>query len=154
MKYKRILFVCSANTCRSPMAQAIFEDMVEKDPELQSSAIYAKSAGTFNSGRHRASDEVIQVMHEKGLEIRQHSSRQIDGELIDWADVILAMQLNHREYILSHFPRAEEKAHLHTEFVGQDGEVPDPSGCAIEMYRECADRLMALLEAVLEKAKS
>ncbi len=62
MGFKKVLFVCSGNVCRSPMAQTIFEDMVEKDPELRSNGIYAKSAGTLDLGRQRVSNEVIEVM--------------------------------------------------------------------------------------------
>lgn len=90
-------------------------------------------------------------MREKGLDISQHGSTHIEGILIDWADVILVMEHEHKHYVLEHFPHARQKVHLLTEFAGEEGEVADPFGCGIEEYRHCAEQLTLLLTIVLEK---
>jgi len=149
MKYNRILFVCTGNICRSPMAEAIFKDMAQTLPELQPADIEVRSAGTLNLNHHRASDEAVQVMQERGLAIGSHRSRQIDQELVGWADIVLAMADEHRGYLLGQFPYAKDKVHLLSEFAREKGEVPDPIGQGLEVYRECADRITYLLSASL-----
>lgn len=154
MKYKRVLVVCSGNTCRSPMAEAIFQDMVGKEPELQSMGFTAKSTGIYDLGECQATGEAIQVMDEKGLDVRAHRSKHIKDVLVDWADVILAMEHEQKHYIEKYFPHAGEKVHLLTEFAGEEGEVPDPFGCGIEAYRQCVDKLRSLLRVTIENMGS
>jgi len=136
------------------MAEAIFQDMVGTEPELQSAGFAAKSAGTLDLGRSQATDEAIQVMREKALDISLHRSRHIDGDLIDWADVILVMEHKHKHYILANFIRADEKVHLLTEFAGEDGEVADPFGGGMKGYRQCVDKLASLLRVMIENMGS
>jgi len=151
MNYKNILFVCTGNICRSPMAKAIFEDMVVKSPELRSAGTAVKSAGTLNMEHHEASDKAIQVMKERGLDITSHRSRYIDQDLVGWSDIILVMEDDHREYILDQFTHAQNKVQMLTEFAGEKGDVPDPIGQGIEVYRQCAEQLTSLLRAISEK---
>ncbi|MFC1994287.1 low molecular weight protein arginine phosphatase [Chloroflexota bacterium] len=154
MKYKRVLLVCTGNTCRSPMAEAIFRDMVEEEPAPWFADIAVKSAGTINLGQSQATDDAVRVMQERGLDINQHRSTHIDVNIVDWADVILVMGHDHKRYVEEHFPSARDKVYLLTEFVGEEGRVPDPFNGGIEVYRECADQLVSLLDAMIEKIKS
>ncbi len=82
---KRILFVCTGNICRSPMALVLFRDMVGKDRSLRSAGIEADSAGT-NPVYFAATPEAIGVMHEYGLDLTGHASKPMDGIIKDLND--------------------------------------------------------------------
>ena len=151
MQYEKILFVCSGNQCRSPMAEALLQDMGRKDYWMKSQCAFVTSAGTLNIGQVPATDEAIQVMHEKGLDIGSHRTRHIDRDIIGWADIILVMADMHKRYILEHFPDAKHKVHLLTEFVGEKGDVLDPIGCPIETYRRCAEQISPLIDKMLKR---
>ena len=151
MNYKNILFVCTGNICRSPMAKVIFEDMVVKSPELRSAGITVNSAGTLNMDHHDASDKAIQVLKERGLDLSSHTSKHMDQDLVEWSDIILVMEDEHREYILDEFTNAHNKVQMLSEFAGEKGDIPDPIGQGIETYRQCAEQLTSLLRTILEK---
>lgn len=149
---KRILFVCTGNICRSPMALVLFRDMVCKDRSLRSAGIEADSAGT-NPVYFAATQEAIRVMHEYGLDLTGHASKPLDSRLVDWADLILVKELWHKRMVLSRFPETVKKTHLLSEYVGEKGDVSDPYGSGIEAYRECAAKLQELLTKMAEKLK-
>ena len=149
---KRILFVCTGNLCRSPMAQCLFENMLARDPLLRSAGIEVESAGT-TAGGYAATPEAMAVMHECGLDLSRHRSRPLNPGLIERADLILVMEAAHRERVAFRFPAAEAKTYPLTEYVGEQGEVPDPIGCGIEVYRECAALLESLLGKLTEKLR-
>ena len=100
---------------------------------------------------HEASDKAIQVMNERGLDLTSHRSKHIDQDLVDWSDIILAMEDEHREYILDHFTHAQKKVQILSEFTGEKGDVADPFGQGIETYRQCAGQLTSLLRTISEK---
>ena len=151
MKYKKILFVCSGNQCRSPMAEAIFRDIISNEPELSSVDIAIKSAGTLQGiDGAPATNEAIAVMREHGIDISQHKAKHINTELVNWADIILVMKPEHKSYIAAVFGDNGNKIYLLTQFIGEAGYVADPIGLGLEAYRRCADQLIVLL-TLLEK---
>ena len=153
MRYKRVVFVCLANASRSIMAEAIF-NMITQSSELQDSRICARSAGIDGDWEGlKTAGEAQLVMLEMGLNIRKRRAQYIDKGLVDWADVILVMEQQHKHHVMGHFPHASEKVHLISEFAGKEGEVPDPYRHGIEAYRQCADQLTCLITAILEKMK-
>lgn len=153
MKNKNLLFVCSGNVCRSPMAEAIFMSLIESDPQLNANGIRVKSAGTLDIGMQKATNKAIQAMNEKGLDISQHRSSHINRDIVDWADIVLVMEEAHKQYIWDNFPGSKTQVHLITEFAGDKGEIPDPISCGIETYRECVGQITTALEKIVAKMK-
>ncbi|HEX9897475.1 MAG TPA: low molecular weight protein arginine phosphatase [Dehalococcoidales bacterium] len=147
----KVLFVCSANRCRSAMAEAIFRRMVSDYHDTENK-MEIKSAGTFfrNDGAP-AMENAVAVMAERGLDISSHRAQTITGELVDWADLILTMSAAHKQYIETNFANARGKVHLLTEYTGAQGDIFDPVVSGIEAYRECAIQLESLLGKLKQK---
>jgi len=149
---KRILFVCTGNVCRSPMAKVLFEDILNKHPSLGPAGLEVDSAGT-GVVMDAATPEAIEIMREYGLSLASHRSKPVSASLVDWADLILVMEFWQQAQVVSHSPAAIKKTHILTEYVGEKGDVADPYGCGIEAYRECAALLQHLLNKVAERLK-
>jgi protein-tyrosine-phosphatase len=147
---KRILFVCTGNACRSPMAQVIFRGLVSNDPSLLLAGIEVDSAGT-GVGLDAATPEAIEVMAEYGLNLNNHHPKNVDTSLANWADLVLVMESGHKHIIVSRFPKAVKKVHLLSEYVGESGDVSDPYLRGIAVYRKCAATLQSLLNKLAEK---
>ena len=150
---KKILFICTGNACRSPMAELLFEAMISKDRSLQRAGIQVDSAGTY-AVLDAATPEAIAVMAEYGLNLNGHQPRSVDSILADWANLVLVMETRHKQEVVSQFPKAVTKTHLLSEYVGENGDVPDPYGSGIVVYRNCAARLEFLLNKLADKLKS
>ncbi len=150
---KRILFVCTANQCRSSMAHLLFEDMIGKDHTLRSAGIEVDSAGT-NAGRTAAEPEAIEVMREHGIDLSRFQSKSLDKRLVDWANLVLVMDAGHKQMVVSHFPQSVEKTYVLAEYVRDGGDIPAPIFGGIEAYRECAVLIQSLLSKVVETLKS
>ena len=96
---RKVLFVCSANRCRSPMAEAIFKQM-DNDNHRQGNSIEIKSAGTFfRTDGAPAMENAVVVMAERGLDISSHRAQSINDVLVDWSDLVLTMTSTHKQHI-------------------------------------------------------
>jgi protein-tyrosine-phosphatase len=145
MLTRKVLFICSANRCRSPMAEAIFKQMVN-DNHRQGNSIEIKSAGTFyRTDGAPAMENAVVVMAERGLDISSHRAQSMSDALVDWADLILTMTAEHKKHIETNFVNARGKVHLLTEYAGAQGDIFDPVFSGIDAYRECATQLESLL---------
>ncbi|WP_031406646.1 low molecular weight protein arginine phosphatase [Geobacillus vulcani] len=143
----RILFVCTGNTCRSPMAAALLENK-------QLPGVEVKSAGVFAAEGSEASVHAKTVLKEKGIEA-VHRSSQLKKEHIDWATHVLAMTSGHKEMIVERFPEAKDKTFTLKQFVsGTDGDIADPFGGPVEAYRAARDELEKLIDRLAEKLQT
>ena len=139
-----VLFVCSGNTCRSPMAAGIFKTLVnQRYCEVQ-------SAGTIAIGGLQAAHYAKQVVKEYGGSIDRHRTSSVDRELVDWADLILVMEYKHYEAILEINPDAVVKTFLLREYRRKTKytEVPDPVGRDLAAYQEAAMKMYPTLKRV------
>ena len=152
MKYQNILFVCAANICRSPMAEGLLKNLVKNDG-FASGPVSVRSAGIGNTHGSEASDQAIQVMREKGLDISRHRARTINWEIINGSDLILCMSQDQVSALRQSYAEAQDKFYLLTEFCGSQGDIDDPSGRPTRVYESCANQLEDLLKVLAEKIK-
>ena len=96
---KHVLFVCTGNTCRSPMAEALLRQMA-KEEGLD---IDVKSAGISAIEGTTSSRYAIEALQEKGI-VLDHQSKAVDQDLVHWADIILTMTQSHKQALIHHFP--------------------------------------------------
>ncbi len=122
----RILFVCTGNTCRSPLAEALGKSLFAEAGE---EGWEARSAGLFAQEGTLASSGALEIARENGLDLEAFQSRLLSSEILDAADLVLVMEPGHRTGVLNLSPLADTKTYLLGEVSGKTGAeaaVPDP----------------------------
>lgn len=147
-KVKNVLFVCTGNTCRSPMAEFIFrQKAIEKNI-----SVCVSSAGIY-ADRAPISENAVEVLKEIGVDAEGYSSRQLTREMVEDADLVLTMTEQQRQMINMAVPKSSGKVYTLSSFVGGSEDVLDPFGGDLSVYRACRDHLMGFIERVLDKIK-
>lgn len=144
-----LLFVCSGNTCRSPMAEAIARGLIR---ERGWTHVEVKSAGTGAVPGVSASPEAVDVSREHDLDLGEHASRPLTPELVAWADLVLGMGPAHLHMVRE--LGGADKVALVTDFMEGDGAgaaVADPFGGDHASYRQTFDQLENAVAALLDR---
>jgi glycine hydroxymethyltransferase len=144
---KKLLFVCTGNICRSPMAEGLWRHMTKNSAQFQ-----ALSAGVSAVQGQRASPHAVDVLRDVGVDISRHRSQPVSAEIVRAADIILAMTSGHAEALAYLYPEAAKKTFLIREFDPaareDDLDVMDPIGMGRGTYANCRDTLCAALPAL------
>ncbi|MDB6022955.1 MAG: glyA [Pedosphaera sp.] len=137
---KTILFVCTGNVCRSPMAEGIFRHAMKGRRDIQ-----VLSAGIGAMEGQAPSPYAVQAVKELGIDISKQRSRQLTGELVQEADFIFGMTHSHVDTVFLLYPQAAEKTFLLREFDDTldifEKDISDPIGGSYEVYLNCRDQI-------------
>jgi protein-tyrosine phosphatase len=150
-----VLFVCSGNTCRSPMAAGLARQMLAREHGVSEAAlpevgIEVRSAGVSAMAGAPASEPAVRAMRGEGVDLTHHRSQPVTAALVEQADVIYAMTEAHREAVLSLVPTAAGKTHR----LDPQQDIGDPIGADEATYRQTADQMRQCLAACLKESMS
>lgn len=130
----KIIFICTGNTCRSPMATAILMSKQLPNVEVRSAGVYAHPGSAMSS-------QAQQVLNQKNIK-HNHSSALFNEEDAQWADLILTMTSAHKELVLQLVDQVEHKTFTLNEYVGLGScDIQDPYGGNVAVYERTYEQL-------------
>lgn len=146
-----ITFICSGNICRSPMAEGILKDRLQKSKFIDLVGI--NSAGTLDLPPEEASRNAIEIAKEHGIDISNHSSRVITDSIVEQANLIICMAENHYHYLIQHYPQQKNKVYILKLMDKKGGyseaSIADPIGKDREFYSKTYDDIAGEIDRIL-----
>lgn len=144
----KIMFICTGNTCRSAMAEAILRKKVQErniDVEVCSAGIYAENGD-------EPTDVAIEVMENKGIDMKGHKATNIKNSKIVEMDLILCATNSQKLQVMTLYPELKEKIYTIKEYAyGENGDIQDPWGNSLRVYGNCAKELEESIDKIIEK---
>lgn len=145
---RKIFFICTGNSCRSIMAEAYLNKLVQD----QGASVEVKSAGTLGIEGSSPSKEVIILLGKEGIDATRYMSKGLSQETVDWSDLILVMAPEHKLAVLELSPEAESKVRYLGEFNPDRGEIiiPDPIGRPLVFYKASFNVIKQSVEELIK----
>ena len=142
---EQVLFLCTANTCRSPIAAAFFKHLAAQ----RGLSIQASSAG-LDIQQESLTPEAIETAYARGVDISSHKPHRLTPALVDEADRVFTMTEAQKRRVEKEFPNAKGKVSTLPEAVGIQGEIYDPSGKPLHEYQNCAEQVWAAVSKLVD----
>lgn len=146
---RSVLFVCTANICRSPLAEGLLKARTRDDPEPWR----IESAGVWATPGQPAALYTRQVLQDRGAGVPGHLSRRVSRSLLSEFNLILVMEQSHKDTLWAAFPDLAGRIYTLRELVGSPGDIEDPIGEPIEAYEQTAQEIDAILAAGFERLR-
>ena len=149
-----IMFVCTGNICRSAMADYILKNKVQKDSNLREK-IRVCSSGVSAYNGDISTEEAISVMKDEyDIDLTSHRATNVSDSNILQMDLILAMTLRHKFFLVSMYPNLSDKIYTLREYVGEtanNANIDDPYGYGKNVYSDCAKQINDCIDKLLVK---
>jgi protein-tyrosine-phosphatase len=147
-----VLFICTANICRSPMALGLFKQKIASDPDVSSWKI--DSAGTWAPEGEPASGMSQRLLKNRGIDIQDHQSKSVTLELLRSYNLILTMERGHKEALRTEFPEIKGRVFMISEMIGQSSDIQDPYSGTVDDYLAALQEIERILDQGFEKIRS
>ncbi len=144
-----ILFVCTGNVCRSPMAVGLLQHRLAKEELADRYRVF--SAGVWALDGKPASESAVAVMAERGIDITRHIAHTINADDMAQADLILAMAREQQQMLCNTWPQYAWKTHRLGDLAGRRRDIDDPYHRPLEAYRACADIIAESIDRALPR---
>ena len=140
---KNILFVCTGNICRSPMAEAYLNKLCQTHRCI---GVVVRSAGTAAFPGAPANRNSILVMRQLGIDLSPHRASTLNSSLVEEADMIIGMTHGQVQMVVQCYPKVAERTRSLLSLVNSDAGVPDPYGCNLGVYKSCFELMKPALD--------
>lgn len=144
---QRVLVVCVGNICRSPMAESVLKFKASRT----GLDLHVESAGIGALQGKPAHKHTVNILQRYGLDISEHVGKQINSELMNWADLVLVMEDEHRSHLIKRYPSSSGKVFIMGKWINR--EIEDPYKKDVDAFEKCFKEVHYASDAWISKLK-